>query len=268
MLIQASDGLSYVLKMASRKLKNELPLREALGSELATRIGLTVASWQPIYVSDDFIDDCLGSWPQAPDGSKLRPESGYYFGSQQLGSKAGERVYDFLPSALLSRIENRPEFVGMLLLDIWANHANYRQAVFLHPSDSSSLKAVFIDHGAMFSNERDVLLTPMAGRYSDSRMYKGYWTEPIFSFWQERISSIRESSLRESLSRIPHVWTRDCHVARIVSELLVRQDRLRKLKFDSVAPCDLPWKHPYANLHVDTEATSTNYFRIPVLSVP
>jgi len=39
-------------------------------------------------------------------------------------------VYDFLPDALLSEIENLAEFAGVLAFDKWSGNADARQAIF------------------------------------------------------------------------------------------------------------------------------------------
>ena len=46
-------------------------------------------------------------------------------------------------------ITNREAFLGMYLLDVWANHQDNRQAIFRRNSTNDQ-EVCFIDHGYMF----------------------------------------------------------------------------------------------------------------------
>jgi len=230
-LIHACDGNQYVLKTAAGSTCAESSFREALGSELATLVGLPIPRWKPICVSESFMESSAHLWPQGNTEARCNPSSGYYFGSERVGGGANERLYDYLPHSWMNRIANRADFIGMLLLGSWANTANHRQVVFVHDIASSKVRAVFIGHGAMFSSLMTTLLHPAEGRYSDRRIYDDCWSEETFTCWKEKIVSITQSSLRRLFFRIPDQWQNGYRQDQLVSCLLARQAAFRKLSF-------------------------------------
>jgi hypothetical protein len=54
-----------------------------------------------------------------------------------------------IPHSWIERIENRADFVGVLILDLWANNCDRRQVVFLS-DDNDRLHASFIDNDYLF----------------------------------------------------------------------------------------------------------------------
>ena len=87
---------------------------------------------------------------------------GWHFGSRFPGDPARLVVYDFLPDTLLAQVENRAEFLGMLVFDQWMGNADSRQAIFFrarlrewlpaheaHPQRLGFV-AQMVDHGFAF----------------------------------------------------------------------------------------------------------------------
>jgi hypothetical protein len=264
-LIEATDGLRYVVKIPMGRSDARSALREALGSELATLIGLPVPPWQPIFLSESFIRNCPEISSESLDSAREWPTSGYYFGSQCFGTRAGDRIYDYLPVTWMDRIENRADFVGMLLLDLWANNTRRRQAIFIHREKETAVRVAFIGHRQMFASEHCVFLQPLATRYSDSRIYRDHWTESTFSYWRDRIASLTESTLTGFVPRMPGDWSKDCDVNQIVSVLLVRQKILQNIRWDSIRPCDQQSRAPFADLPIRPQETLHGFFSIPAL---
>ena len=268
MLIEASDGLRYVLKDCTADSDMASRLGEALGSEIATHIGLPIPNWQPVFISESFIRGCSEIWNEGRDGVNRPPVPGYYFGSECLSSDSGNQLYDYLPATWLTKINNRTDFAGMLLLDMWASNSTCRQALFIQGHNRAEIRAIFIGHGKMFSASRQEMPQPMAGRYSDSRIYRGGWTEEAFSYWQDLILSVKESSLRELVSKVPIAWVAPCDINRIISDLLLRQILIRDMKFTSANPCDLPWKYPCQDSPCHSKEMPGGYIYSPALGAP
>ena len=259
LLVTATDGRLYVLKLCDKQRKQDL-LNESFGTTLAANLGLPVPNWRPIFVSRQFIN----SLPQECVESTLQSVStifeGWYFGSEMVAQVSGQTVCDYLPGKWMDKIENRSEFAGALLLDIWANNAQCRQAIFFQEENSDSFKAVFIGFRGMFSNAADASSIGKGARYSDKRIYDGHWNETLFSFWQERILSIRESRLRGLLLQLPKEWIDRELAERIIGNLLIDQKMIERTSFNSLNPCILPWKHPREGMLTDREPPAARRF--------
>jgi hypothetical protein len=238
LLVSASDDCFYVLKLYTNHTKDRALLRESLGTELAASIDLPVPCWRPIYVSNEFINSNGSIW------TNERPTEGYYFGSELIGPHNSRyRVYDYLPASRMGNIENRSVFVGALLLDIWANNSQHRQVIFLQET-KPKFQAVFIGFREMFSTHLDNPESLMAGSYCRGCIYEECWNESVFSLWQRRIISVKETQLRELVLQLPGHWVNEDEVERIISRLLLDQEIIRELEFGSFDPRSAPWKHP------------------------
>jgi hypothetical protein len=226
LLIKASDGHQYVLKMTSGASCNEMSLHEAFGSELASLLGLPVPRWRAIHVSESFLQRTTDMWP-TDDGAS---QPGYYFATELLGSRPDERLHDYLPSSWMNRVVNRDDFVGTLLLDTWLGAAANRQAVFVQDAKSASIRAVFIGHGKMISPLMRTLLYPTAGQYSNKRIYDDCWNPETFSYWKDKIISAPKSSLQALGLAIPTQWKyRRYH--QLLDLLLTRRKEFKQLTF-------------------------------------
>jgi hypothetical protein len=168
---------------------------ESAGSELFHANALDVPSWKPIFISDFFIDHNPDSWMQTPIG-RLRPVSGLCFGSRFLGGD-GIRLLEILPGTSFLRVRNRESFWLAWLIDICANHADNRQAIFDEDAEGG-LNAHFIDSGHFFGGPKGELHLPfLASRYLDPRIYQS-------------ISSKQQCNIRTAAGSIDvkHLWQR------------------------------------------------------------
>jgi hypothetical protein len=149
-LVRASDGLLYVVKMMDARQGANIQANKALGNELAKYLGLPVPEWRAIEFSEACMERYfLFHWTGSESWID-RPGSGLYFGSRALVQDDPDAVYKDLPENWLDRIGNRDDFAGMLLLDLWANQVGSRKAMFVVASDGASVSAVFTGNGTMF----------------------------------------------------------------------------------------------------------------------
>jgi hypothetical protein len=168
-LARASDGMLYVVKFANNPQGANLLLNEAVGSELYRQFKLAVPEWQPVMVTDDFLDRNPQCWMQTVEGP-LRPQAGWCFGSRFLGGK-GERLLEILPGSSMCRVVNQSSFWMAWLIDICAGHVDNRQAIF-RQAPSGALQAFFVDHGHLLGGPKGELSLPIqASRYLDPRIY-------------------------------------------------------------------------------------------------
>ena len=103
-----------------------------------------------------------GSW---------KPQAGLCFGSRYLGSKES-RLWEILPRSSFPKIVNKSDFYLAWLLDVCARHTDNRQALF--EEQVSGIRAVFIDHGHMFSGPNGESSQPKfrSSAYLDTRIYE------------------------------------------------------------------------------------------------
>lgn len=168
-LARATDGHLYVVKFADSELGPNLLFNESMGSELYRACGLAVPEWKPLMATDDFLDRNPACWFQTPQGVR-RPQAGWCFGSRYLGGE-GERLLEILPGNSFKRVGNHSSFWLAWLIDVCANHADNRQAIF-RPTPSGILEAYFVDFGHLFGGPKGELqLSFRASRYLDARIY-------------------------------------------------------------------------------------------------
>jgi len=202
-LAQASDGLQYVVKFTNNLQGPNLPFNESAGCELYRACGLAGPSWRTLMVTDTFLDQNPGCWIQTPTGH-LRPDRGACFGSRFLGG-AGVDLQEILPGTSLRRVRNHQSFWLAWLIDICAEHADNRQAIFVK-DDAGWLDAFFVDHGHLFGGPNGELRRHFeASRYLDPRIYQNLPSEDLLSF-QRVARSLDVDKLWQSAQLLPDEW--------------------------------------------------------------
>lgn len=202
-LAQASDGLSYVVKFTNNLQGPNLPFNESMGTELYRACGLAVPSWNPLTLSDSFIDSNPDCWMQTSDGI-LRPASGLCFGSRFMGGK-GKRLLEILSASSFQRVRNRKSFWLAWLIDICAAHADNRQAIFERDADGW-LEAYFIDHGHLFGGpSANLKKNFQVSRYLDPRMYQNVCSLELLSF-QKIVKTLDSDRLWQRAETLPLDW--------------------------------------------------------------
>ena len=202
-LAQASDGLLYVVKFTNNLQGANLLFNEGAGSELFRACGLAVPSWKPLFVGDSFLDQNPDCWMQTPEG-RLRPDSGLCFGSRFLGGD-GIRLLEILPGTSFNRVRNRENFWLAWMIDICANHADNRQAIFVEDAEGW-LEAHFVDHGHLFGGSKgEQRLHFQASRYLDPRIYQCISLQQR-RYFQTIAGSIDVDQLWRRIHALPSDW--------------------------------------------------------------
>ena len=203
-LAQASDGVDYVVKFVNNPQGQNLLFNEAMGSELFRACGLAVPKWKPLLVSDAFLDQNPGCWMESPTGH-LRPAPGLCYGSRFLGGPETQ-LLEILPGSSFGRVCNRNAFWFAWLIDICADHADNRQAIFVEDA-LKTLHATFVDHGHMFGGSKGEQYKPfIASRYLDKRIYPDVVWEQLRNF-QEVVGSLDVDLLWQRAQHLPEEWT-------------------------------------------------------------
>jgi hypothetical protein len=202
-LVQASDGLLYVAKFADNPQGANLPFNESIGAELYRACGLSVPSWKPLLISDSFLDRNPGCWMETEHGPQ-RPAAGLCFGSRFLGG-ADARLLEILPETRYQRIRQRASFWLAWLVDVCAEHADNRQAVFLDHS-VGLYDAYFVDLGHLFGGPRgNRRVHFIASRYLDSRIYPDLSSEQRLRI-QSVLRALDVDKLWRRICALPDDW--------------------------------------------------------------
>jgi hypothetical protein len=218
-LAEASDGLLYVIKYINNLQGPNLLFNESAGSELFHANALAVPNWMPIFISDSFLDHNPDSWMQTPTG-RLRPVSGLCFGSRFLGGD-DIRILEILPGTSFLRVRNRESFWLAWMIDICANHADNRQAIFDEDAEGW-LNAHFVDSGHLFGGPKGELHLPfLASRYLDPRIYQS-----ISSKQQRNIRAVAGSIDMDQLWQRIHTLSDDWTTAALFESFAECLDKL------------------------------------------
>jgi len=217
-LIEAADGHCYVVKFLNNPQHRRILVNEWIASVFLRYLGISTPEAAVIRVTQEFLD-------QNPDvhfqlGTHREPvELGWHFGSRFPGDPARLVVYDFLPDTLLAQVENRAEFLGMLVFDQWMGNADSRQAIFFrarlrewlpaheaHPQRLGFV-AQMVDHGFAFDGPHwrfgD---SPLQGLYFRPGVYTGVRGLDDFQPWLDRIVHFPEAVVDQALKQIPAAW--------------------------------------------------------------
>ena len=161
-LMQADDGQFYILKFQNNPQHRRILVNELVASVFLKYLQISTPETALIRVEEDFIREhpelCveLGT-------SRIPVKPGWQFGSRYPGDPTQLAVYDFVPDALLHKVKNLADFLGVLVFDKWTANADGRQAVFFRarvrewlPADPDTHRlamgfvALMIDHGFAF----------------------------------------------------------------------------------------------------------------------
>ena len=232
--VRANDGKYYVVKMADNPIGPNLLANEYMGSLVAKAVGLPVAQPRGLFFSDSFIDRHPNLWFELPFGVR-RPENGVHFGSLLIGQTSGaERPTEYISPSRIDRITNREAFLGMYLLDVWANHQDNRQAIFRRSSDHTQ-EVCFIDHGHMFGgpewNFQDNLGSAL---HLELAVYTDLWQDEQIALWISRFQSVIPEALKLATPCIQPGWYKG-NLAKLIETLTDRLANLAKLVEEDAA---------------------------------
>jgi len=202
-LVQASDGSIYVAKFVNNLQGPNLVFNEAAGHELYQACGLAVPSWTPLLLTDEFIDSNPDCWMETAEG-RQRPAAGLCFGSRYLAA-GSQRMLEILPGTSFGRISNRNSFWLAWIVDICAQHADNRQALFAEDA-RGMLDAFFIDHGHLFGGASGQGPRHfIASRYLDPRVYPSVSLQYFVSV-RKSLASIDIDDLWQTVLELPQEW--------------------------------------------------------------
>lgn len=203
-LVEASDGLFYVLKFINNPQGTNLLFNESMGAELFRACGLPVAPWKPVILSQQFIDRTPNCWMQSEQG-EVRPQAGICFGSVFVGQQRA-RLLQVLSRADFGRIQNRSSFWLAWLVDLCCEHTDTRQAVF-QEDRKGRLDPWFVDMGHLFggANGNQKARGIVRCRYPDQRIYPEILPTET-SGYLSTIKSLDADALWAVARKLPEDW--------------------------------------------------------------
>jgi HipA-like protein len=245
-LLRANDGRHYVVKMTDNPIGPNLLANEHIGSHVAKAVGLPVAEAKGICLSDSFIDSHPDLWFELPSGV-CRPTKGMHFGSLFVGQTSGpDRPTEYISPSRVSMITNREMFLGMYLLDVWANHQDNRQAIFRR-SSTNSQEVCFIDHGHMFGGPKwNFKENPASALHLERAVYNDLWQDEQVASWISRFQTIIPGVLTSTVPSMAAEWYKG-DLRELHSRLA---DRLLRLPELVQADAEKTW-HPSQQKSID-----------------
>jgi hypothetical protein len=188
-----------------------------------------VAEGKAIYLSNSFIDSFPDSWFELTSG-RARPVAGLHFGSLLVGQSSGQRrPTEYISPSRVNMITNRGAFLGMYLLDIWANHQDNRQAVLRRGSNDHTQEAFFIDHGHMFGGlEWDFKECPGVAFHLETAVYSDLWEDEQIASWISHFRTVIPEVLSWVEAIVPLQWYKG-DLSRLIDRLTERLSGLNEL---------------------------------------
>jgi hypothetical protein len=245
-LMEGDDSNLYVVKFTNNPQHRRILVNEWLSSVWLKYLQIHSPEASVIELSDKFIS--VNPELAIIRGSKKEPPfPGLHFGSRMSVNPDRVAIYDFLPDALLAKVENRCDFLGILVFDKWVCNADSRQSIFFRARAKSwtPLKgdtpvkigffAQMIDHGFAFNGPHwQYPDSPMQGVYFRSNVYEEVTSLDSFQPWLDMVRHFPVEVIDQAWKAIPPDWLDgdDDHLEQLLEKLLKRRSRVEQLLQD------------------------------------
>jgi hypothetical protein len=257
-LMEAADGHHYVVKFTDNPQHRRVVVNEWVASILLSHLDISQPEARIIEVSPEFLREFPEVFIQL-GSSRREVTPGWHFGSRFPGNPITQAVYDILPDALMKKVANPEDFLGVLAFDKWAGNSDSRQAIFFRArlsdrrpqTPGNPLQVGFVaqmmDHGYLFDGPNwEFRDAPLFGLFFRPIVYERVRGLADFSPWMERIQNFPEEIMDRVLREIPDSWLpcdeRD-QLARLLETLLRRRKRLESL----IEGCSRGRVNPFPN---------------------
>jgi hypothetical protein len=241
-LIEANDGDCYVVKFLENTQHRRILINEWIASALLRYLDIATPATKLIHVDRCFLSINPEVYLQLGDGRRV-PSTGIHFASRYPVKPSEAAVYDYLPDALLERIENPTHFLGILLFDKWTGNTDARQALFFRRRKGGKFLAQMLDHGSIFDGAHWRFQdSPIHGTYFRPLVYRNFQTIADVGPWLDLIQKLPASLLQDAVKEIPATWLKDDEPAlrRLIERLLLRRDRLPGMIEDLIRRAVVP----------------------------
>ena len=229
--MRCRDGHFYVIKFQNNPQHLRVLANELLATRIAEGIGLPVPRTEVIEVGDWLVRHTPDLSIQLA-GQTIACRPGLQFGSRYVVDPLDGQVLDYLPDVLLPRVQNLPDFAGMLAFDKYTCNTDARQAAFWRRSGGGRYTATFIDQGHCFNaGEWNFPDSPLWGMYARNEVYAGVTGWASFEPWLSRIEGLDEGAVWACADAVPPEWYggQRAAVERLLESLLKRRTEVRAL---------------------------------------
>ena len=242
-LALCDNKMRYIIKCANNLQGPNVLANEFIGTMLMNALTLPTAEWRLAKYSSSAGFPCNNS------------ECDLHFASELLKPSSEGRLYSFLPSCFVSRIENRPDFIGALVFDIWAGSTDVRQPIFVEDHKSRTFKAVFIDNGHLFGGPHwKFTLRPGIAICLDLSVYTDLFDPELIEAWIARIETTVPNILHGLVSTVPSQWYKG-DAGRLQDTLLSRAESLRHLFWEEIRNLKGPLRNSFRGSHGTSRRT-------------
>lgn len=242
-LLEGEDGAFYVAKFLNNPQHRRILINEWLACVFLRYLQIYVPETALLELTPDFLEANPELYFSiGPRREPVKP--GLHFGSRMAVDPNRVAVFDFLPDKLLAKVENRADFLGMLVFDKWIGNADSRQAVFFRAraKNWTPLKgetparvgffAQMIDHGFAFNGPHWAFQdSPLQGLYFRTSVYDEVRSLDSFEPWLEMVANFPESVIDSAWKEIPREWLEDDEepLEKLLATLLKRRAQVRHL---------------------------------------
>jgi hypothetical protein len=254
-LLECADGHAYVVKFLNNPQHRRILANEWVSSVFLKYLGFSTPETAVVNVSQEFLDANPDVFIQT--GKARTPVvTGWHFGSRYPGDVSRTVVYDFLPDALLPKVANIGELLGMLAFDKWMSNADSRQAIFFRAKvaglgpvgepERVGFVAQMVDNGYTFEGPHWRFgESAIQGLYFRPMVYEGVRGLGSFEPWLERIKHFPETVVDQALKTLPGTWIEGDEDAfeQLLTQLLRRRARVA----DLIADCRSTRNDPFPN---------------------
>jgi hypothetical protein len=245
-LLQCDDGHHYVVKFRNNPQHRRILINEWIAAVFLNYLQISTPETAMVNLSTQFLEANSEIYIQL--GSRHQAvEPGWHFGSRYPGDPAKVMVYDFLPDALLDKVVNASEFLGVLAFDKWMGNADARQAIFFRArlrqgprpgsaAPQAGFVALMMDHGYVFDGPHWKFPdSPLQGLYFRPNVYQSVRGWDNFQPWLDRVVHFPEEIVDVAEKQIPPEWlAEDGDALRAMLEkLMSRRRRVPDLIRDS-----------------------------------
>ena len=213
-LLEAADGRFYVVKFLNNPQHRRILVNEWISAAFLKYLGLSTPEVAMIRITEEFLASNPGAEMQL-GRERFQPSLGWHFGSRFPGDPARHVVYDFLPDALLDKVENLADFLGSLVFDKWMGNADSRQAIFFRaqiedwlpsaaaPPRKLGFIAQMMDNGFVFEGPHwRFPESAIQGLYFRTMVYRHVRGLGDFEPWLERIRNFPEEVVDQAVKQI------------------------------------------------------------------
>ena len=242
-LLEGEDGAFYVAKFLNNPQHRRILINEWLACVFLRYLQIYVPETALIELTPDFLEaNPELHFSIGPRREPVKP--GLHFGSRMAVDPDRVAVFDFLPDKLLGKVENRADFLGMLVFDKWVGNADSRQAVFFRAraKNWTPLKgeaparigffAQMIDHGFAFNGPHwSFQDSPLQGLYFRTSVYDEVRSLDAFEPWLEMVTNFPEAVIDSAWKEIPREWLENDEepLEKLLEDLLKRRAQVPRL---------------------------------------